>query len=115
MDATTTPEAHDRPFLTLAEAGATIGRSAAYVQRLLQRLPGAPTVIVLRCPTGDGSPGRAVRLVDRDEWFDWVRAQREPAVHCGGPVLQKTLPREPVPVLPDALLPPSKRRGWGVR
>ncbi len=115
MDATTTPEAHDRPFLTLAEAGTTIGRGKAYVQQLRQRLPGAPTLIVLRCPTADGSPGRAVRLVDRDEWFAWVRAQREPAVARSGPVLRSTTERDAVPLLPDALLPASKRRDRGAR
>jgi hypothetical protein len=115
MDATTTPETPDRPFLTFAEAGATIARSASYVRTLLQRLPGAPTAIVLRCPTTDGSTGRAHRLVDRDEWFAWVRDQREAAVGRGEPMAGTAVAFEPVPTLPAILLPPSQRRNRGAR
>jgi len=115
MDATTTIETSDRPFLTLTEAGVTIGRSPGYVRSLLQRLPGAPAVITLRCPTADGSPGRAHRIVDRDEWFAWVRAQREVAVAREETALGVPGAFTAMALLPSALLPPSKRRTRGAR
>ena len=102
----TTTTALDRPFLTMAEAGAMVGRSAEWVRRTLRCTPGAPAPIVLRSPGDVHGERRRHELVDRQEWVGWVRAQTERVVDLdAGPAIA-----QPRPTLPAGLRPASQRR-----
>jgi hypothetical protein len=61
-----------RTYLTMEEAGAEIGRSAAYVKRHLEQTSGAPGLYGIPSPNDAEGSGPKTHLVKRAEWLMWV-------------------------------------------
>ena len=70
------PRHPQSPYLTMAQAGAWMGRTANWTKRLLTQTPGAPALVGIPAPGSTREDGPRTWLVRADEFEEFLETYR---------------------------------------